>query len=209
MAGRFGRIVPFDGAAHGEALWSAFGGAALNGRISYFGWPDLASADDLVARLELMNTSGGWSTGTMLVDDRPVGFASYMREDADHGVVEIGGIAHAEAMARTPWSTEAHWLLMRHAFSLGYRRYEWKCDAANAASRRAAARLGFVAEGVFRQHMVTARGRNRDTAWFSVTDGEWPLLRAAFEAWLAPVNFDADGRQVRSLEAVRAGLAGG
>jgi RimJ/RimL family protein N-acetyltransferase len=107
-------------------------------------------------------------------------------------------------LKRTPVSTEAQYLLMKYVFEqLGYRRYEWKCDSLNAPSRRAAARLGFQYEGTFRQARVY-KGRNRDTAWFSVIDGDWPALRAAFDAWLAPQNFDADGRQRLALSALRA-----
>jgi RimJ/RimL family protein N-acetyltransferase len=125
-----------------------------------------------------------------------------------HGVIEIGHIWFAPAMQRTLQATEAIFVLARHAFDdLGYRRLEWKCDSLNGASRRAAERFGFVYEGVFRRHMVV-KGRNRDTAWYAMTDGDWPLRRAAFEAWLAPDNFDQGGRQRRSLAALRAQLEG-
>ena len=115
-------------------------------------------------------------------------------------VIEVGHIVYSPALQRTPLATEAQYLLARYVFeTLGYRRYEWKCNALNAASRRAALRFGFTFEGVFRQHMIV-KGRNRDTAWFSMLDGEWPARKAAFERWLAPDNFDADGRQkVRAL----------
>ena len=134
------------------------------------------------------------------------GMASLMRIKPDHGVIEIGHIWFAPALQRTRQATEAIYLLARHAFDdLGYRRFEWKCDALNRPSRRAAERFGFVYEGVFRQHMVV-KGRNRDTAWFSIIDGEWPAVRAAFEAWLAPENFDSEGRQRKSLAEVRHGI---
>jgi RimJ/RimL family protein N-acetyltransferase len=136
------------------------------------------------------------------------GMASYLRMVPEHGVIEIGHIWFAPALQRTRQATEAIFLLARHAFDdLGYRRLEWKCDSLNQTSRRAAERFGFIYEGVFRQHMVV-KGRNRDTAWFAMTDGDWPLRRAAFEAWLAPENFDESGRQRQSLAAVRAGLEG-
>ena len=107
-------------------------------------------------------------------------------------------------MQRSPVSTETHYLLARHVFEdLGYRRYEWKCHNENAASKRTAERLGFTFEGIFRQHIVS-KGANRDTAWYSMIDSEWPALKAAFEAWLAPENFDQNGRQVRRLEDIRA-----
>ena len=118
-------------------------------------------------------------------------------------MIEVGHIWFSPALQRTRMATEAIYLMARHSFDdLGYRRLEWKCDALNEPSRRAAERFGFTFEGVFRQHMVV-KGRNRDSAWFSILDGEWPRIRAAFEAWLAPDNFDADGRQRQSLSAVR------
>ena len=124
----------------------------------------------------------------------------------EHGVTEIGHIWLSPQLQRTRQATEAIYLMSRHAFDeLGNRRLEWKCDAANAASRRAAQRFGFTFEGVFRQHRVV-KGRNRDTAWYSITDTEWPRCRAAFEAWLAPENFDAHGEQRRSLADIRNGI---
>jgi RimJ/RimL family protein N-acetyltransferase len=127
------------------------------------------------------------------------GIASYTRIDPAHGQVEVAGVLYARTLQRTRAATEAIHLLMRHAFEdLGYRRFEWKCDSLNEPSRRAAARLGFGYEGRFRNHMVT-KGRNRDTDWFSVTDADWPRVRAAHETWLDPANFDAGGRQLTSL----------
>jgi RimJ/RimL family protein N-acetyltransferase len=134
--------------------------------------------------------------------------ASLMRIKPEHGVIEVGHIWFAPVLQRTRQATEAIYLLARHSFDdLGYRRFEWKCDALNQPSRRAAERFGFVFEGVFRQHMVI-KDRNRDTAWFSIVDAEWPTVRAAFEAWLAPENFDPQGRQRRSLAELRTSLAG-
>jgi len=130
----------------------------------------------------------------------PAGVASYMRIAPEHGVIEIGGIWFGASLRRTTAASEAIYLLAAHAFEeLGYRRLEWKCDSLNQASRRAAERFGFRFEGVFRQHMVI-KGRNRDTAWFAITDAEWPAVRDGFGAWLAPSNFDVDGRQRRALE---------
>ena len=135
------------------------------------------------------------------------GMASFMRMAPEHGVIEIGHIWFAPILQRTRQATEAIYLLSRHAFDdLAYRRLEWKCDSLNEPSRRAAERFGFVYEGVFRKHMVV-KDRNRDTAWYAMTDSEWPLRRAAFEAWLAPENFDAEGRQRRSLSKVRDSVA--
>jgi len=137
-----------------------------------------------------------------------VGLGSYLRIEPAHGSVEVGHLQYSPLMQRTPVATEAMYLMMKHAFELGYRRYEWKCDALNAASRRAAERLGFTFEGIFRQAIVY-KGRNRDTAWFSILDREWPALDAAFRAWLDPANFDAQGRQRQRLEALRAALQSG
>jgi RimJ/RimL family protein N-acetyltransferase len=126
---------------------------------------------------------------------RAEGQTSYLRIDPPNGSIEIGNIWFGPAVQRTAAATEAIYLLARHAFeTLGYRRLEWKCNALNAPSRRAAARFGFSFEGIFRQHVVV-KGRNRDTAWFSIIDSEWPAIGAAFEGWLAPENFDAEGRQ--------------
>jgi RimJ/RimL family protein N-acetyltransferase len=137
------------------------------------------------------------------------GMASYLRIEQAHGVIEIGHIWFAPALQRTRQATQAIYLLARHAFDdLGFRRLEWKCDSLNVPSRRAAERFGFVFEGIFRQHMVV-KGRNRDTAWYGMTDGDWPLRRAAFEAWLAPGNFDLAGRQSESLSAVMARIEPG
>jgi RimJ/RimL family protein N-acetyltransferase len=136
------------------------------------------------------------------------GMATYLRVAPEAGSIEVGSIILAPSLQRTRAATEAQYLLMRHAFEdLGYRRYEWKCDSLNQPSRDAALRLGFTEEGTFRQALVY-KGRNRDTTWFSVVDREWPRLRAAFEAWLADDNHDADGRQRRSLADVRATLDG-
>lgn len=130
---------------------------------------------------------------------RPAGQASYLRIEPAAGTIEIGHIWFGPALRRTTAATEAIYLLARHAFDdLGYRRLEWKCNALNDASRRAAERFGFRFEGVFRNHQVV-KGRNRDTAWFAITDGDWPGVRAGFEAWLSPDNFDAGGDQVRPL----------
>ena len=131
------------------------------------------------------------------------GWASLMRATPQHGVVEVGNVLFSPALQRTRAATEAMYLMAEHALeTLGYRRYEWKCNALNEPSRRAAQRLGFTFEGIFRQHMVT-RGRNRDTAWFSMLDHEWPSRKRAFEAWLAPENFDSEGRQKRDLAEIR------
>ncbi len=131
------------------------------------------------------------------------GWASYMRIKLAHGVVEVGNVLFSPTLQRTQAATEGMYLMARHVFEdLGYRRYEWKCNALNEASRRAALRFGFTFEGIFRQHMVV-KGRSRDTAWFAMLDHEWPARRRAFEAWLDPGNFDDRGNQRRSLALIR------
>ena len=137
-------------------------------------------------------------------DGRAGGMVSFMRIEPGQGCIEIGNIWFGPALQRTPQATETIFLLARHAFeALGNRRLEWKCDAGNARSRAAALRLGFTFEGVFRQHMVI-KGRNRDTAWYSLLDREWPAAGQAFETWLDPSNFDAAGAQRRPLATLRA-----
>lgn len=139
--------------------------------------------------------------------DRAVGTLSLMRIDPANGVIEVGNVAFSPLLRQTPAATQAQLLLMQYVFeTLGYRRYEWKCDSLNAPSRRAAQRLGFRFEGIFRQAMVY-KGRTRDTAWYAVIDADWPLLKRAMHAWLAADNFDAEGRQIRSLESIRTTLA--
>lgn len=129
---------------------------------------------------------------------KPGGVASLMRINPAAGSVEVGHICFAPVLQRTLAASEAIYLFAEHVFELGYRRFEWKCNALNAGSRRAAQRFGFSFEGVFRNHLVV-KGRNRDTAWFAMTDEDWPRLREGWQAWLAAENFDADGRQIRSL----------
>ena len=136
--------------------------------------------------------------------ERPLGVASYLRIVPEMGVIEVGHLCYSPALQRTVAATEAMYLMMRRVFDeLHYRRYEWKCDALNAPSRSAAERLGFRYEGIFR-NAVVSKGRNRDTAWYSIIDSEWPELRGAFEAWLSPDNFHASGEQRRSLAELRA-----
>jgi RimJ/RimL family protein N-acetyltransferase len=133
---------------------------------------------------------------------KALGVASYLNINPSAGSIEVGGIAYAPALQKKPAGTEAMFLMMRRAFDeLGYRRYEWKCNSLNAPSRTAAERYGFRFEGIFRQADVV-KGHNRDTAWFSIADGEWPVLKTAFERWLDPANFDRDGRQRERLSAL-------
>lgn len=208
LEGRFVVVEPYDRAAHLEALWYGLGGMAINPLLTYFTQPDFRGIEDFDAWLTVVQ-KGGWVTEVFRdkATGNVVGMANYMRPDPANGVVEVGGVAHGPAMSRSPLATEAHYLLARHVFDdLGYRRYEWKCHNDNEPSKVTAKRYGFTFEGVFRQHMLS-KGKNRDTAWFSMIDGEWPLIRAAFEAWLDPQNFDEAGRQRRRLEDLRAELA--
>ncbi|MEM8824124.1 MAG: GNAT family protein [Pseudomonadota bacterium] len=152
----------------------------------YRGWADQVAAWDDPA-FYAIRADGPW-----------IGVASLMRIDRGNGVIEIGNIAFSAALKRTRLATAALHLMIAQAFEAGFRRVEWKCNAENAPSRRAALRLGFSFEGVFRQHMVV-KGRNRDTAWFAMVDGDWPAIRDAHLAWLDPENFDGDGRQRRAL----------
>lgn len=203
--GRYVMIEPFDRAVHEVSLWQALGGEAVNELIRYFPNGPYTDAPELCDWLERSGRELGWVTCIFRSrrSGDVVGMASLMRPDPANGVVEVGSVAHGAAMARTPMSTEAHYLMARHVFEdLDYRRYEWKCHNLNAASKVTAKRLGFEFEGVFRQHIV-AKGMNRDTAWFSMIDGEWPDLKRAFEAWLDPDNFDGDGLQKIRLEALR------
>jgi RimJ/RimL family protein N-acetyltransferase len=208
LEGRFVVVEPYERATHLEALWNGLGGMEINPLLTYFTQPDFNGIEDFDAWLSGVQ-KGGWVTEVFRdkASGKVVGMANYMRPDPANGVVEIGGVAHGPAMSRSPLATEAHYLLARHVFDdLGYRRYEWKCHNENEPSKVTAKRYGFSFEGVFRQHMLS-KGKNRDTAWFSMIDGEWPLIRAAFEAWLSPDNFDETGRQRRRLEDLRAELA--
>lgn len=209
LKGRYVTVLPYERVKHGEALFAALGGAnEINELLAYFAAPDFHSAAEFMDWLDAVK-KGGWLTEVFVdnVSDKVVGMANYMRADPANGVVEVGGVAHGKAMAGTRLSTEAHYLMARHVFDdLGYRRYEWKCHNGNAASKRAAERLGFQFEGVFRQHIIS-RGKNRDTAWYSMIDAEWPALHEAFETWLATDNFDPHGQQIRSLQQIRSDLA--
>ncbi|MGK9054022.1 GNAT family N-acetyltransferase [Neorhizobium petrolearium] len=210
LKGRFVTLEPYEKEKHLQALWDALGGkAGINELLKYFPNDAFAEAEELGAWIENARSASNWVTLVFRENatGEVVGMASYMRPDPKNGVVEVGSVAHGLAMKRSPLSTEAHYLMAKHVFDdLGYRRYEWKCHNENEASKTTARRYGFTFEGVFRQHVIS-KGANRDTAWFSMIDAEWPMQKAAFEAWLAPENFDADGRQKRRLEDIRAELA--
>ncbi|MGH7046329.1 MAG: GNAT family N-acetyltransferase [Stellaceae bacterium] len=205
IEGRFCRVEPLDPERHAAQLFAA-NSDDREGRnwtyLPYGPFPSFAPFRDWIE-------AASRTTDPLrhaIIDVRSgeaVGIASLMRIDPAVGVIEVGGITYSPRLQRKPAATEAMYLLMRRVFDeLGYRRYEWKCDALNAASRAAAERLGFRYEGLFRQATVY-KGRNRDTAWFSILDREWPQLRAAFERWLDPANFDAAGHQRAGLASLR------
>lgn len=196
LVGRYCRIEPIDPARHAAALWAA-NSLDREGRMwTYLPIGPFASLADYRAWLEAKQPSDD-PLFFAIVDsatELAVGVASYLRIDVANGSIEVGHLQFSPLLQRTAAATEAMYLMMKQAFDLGYRRYEWKCDALNAASRKAAERLGFTFEGVFRQAVVY-KGRNRDTAWYSIIDKEWPALDAAYRQWLDPGNFDETGRQ--------------
>lgn len=197
LEGRYARLEPLDPVAHAAPLFEAI---SLDGEGRRWTYLPYGPFEDL----ESYRT---WLESVAAVDDplffaiidrergAAAGVASYLQMAPEHGVIEVGHLQFSPRLAQTRAATDAMYLMMAHAFDdLGYRRYEWKCDSLNAPSRSAAQRLGFVFEGEFRQAVVY-RGRNRDHAWFSITDAEWPKLKASFERWLDPANFDGDGNQ--------------
>ena len=196
IAGLYCRVEPLDPAHHAEELFRANALDPSRRNFTYLSigpfdtfdayrqWMTLASRSEDPLFLAIIDAATG----------KAVGIASYMRIDTANGVVEVGNLNYSTLLQRKPAATEAMYLMMKRAFDLGYRRYEWKCDALNAASRAAAQRLGFSFEGVFRQAVVY-KGRNRDTAWYAAIDSDWPELERAFQHWLDPGNFDGEGRQ--------------
>ena len=198
MSGRFVTLEPLDADRHAAALFAAYDGhdalwdylpyGPFHSAAAYHRWVKDTVADPAHLFLALRDRASA----------APVGVASYLRITPAAGSIEVGHINIAPRAQRSRVFTEAMFLMMGWAFEAGYRRYEWKCNALNLASRRAAQRLGFSFEGVFRQAAVI-KGRNRDTAWFAAIDSDWPALRTAFDTWLAPGNFDADGRQKERL----------
>lgn len=205
IEGRYCRLEPLDAERHAAELYAAYSQAPDARDWTYLSvgpFEDAARYRDFAERAAaskdpLHHTVIDLATG------RAVGTLALMRIDPPAGVIEVGFVTYSPLLQRSRASTEAQYLLMRRAFDeLGYRRYEWKCDSLNAPSRRAAERLGFEYEGLFRQATVY-KGRSRDTAWFSILDSEWPAVKAGFEAWLAPSNFDAQGNQRQSLASLR------
>lgn len=208
MEGRYVRLEPLSAAKHGDGLFEASSVPDAEQRFRYLPdyppenrrafqpWLEKAEASEDPLFFTLIDKRSGQIAGRQTL----------MRIDPAYGVIEIGNIYWGPLVSRQPAATEALYLFAKYAFdTLGYRRYEWKCNDANLPSKRAAERFGFQFEGIFRQNMIV-KGENRDTAWYSIIDKEWPLQRQAYEEWLDPANFGADGRQKRRLEEIRAAL---
>jgi len=201
LQGRYGRLEKLA-PAHAPDLWRVFAGhEAVWTYISTDGpFVDEAEFSCFIAMRAA--AADPYAYAIIEPSGRAVGYFTLMEIRPEMRVIEVGHVLYSPVLQRTPLGTEAQYLLARYAFeTLGYRRYEWKCNALNAASRRAALRYGFSYEGMFRQHLI-AKGRNRDNAWFSMLDSEWPARKASFERWLAPENFTADGQQRESLSAM-------
>ena len=201
MEGTHCRIEPFDLARDAKPLFEAYRADTDNRSWAYLPYGPFDDFESYYRFAEGACLGNDPMVHTIVdrATETPLGVASYMRIDPPNGVIEVGGIHYAPALQRTVAGTEAMYLMMKRVFDdLGYRRYEWKCNALNAPSRRAAKRYGFTFEGVFRQAAVV-KGRNRDTAWFAIVDGDWPAIKTAFETWLSPENRDAEGRQKQGL----------
>jgi RimJ/RimL family protein N-acetyltransferase len=203
MTGRLCRIEPLDPGRHAEDLYHANSLDADGRNWTYMNYGPFDSFATYRSWIEevcpredpLFHAIVDSATG------KAAGVASYLRIDPRNGVIEVGHINYSPVLQRKPAATEAMYLMMKRAFELGYRRYEWKCDSLNARSRAAAQRLGFSYEGIFRQATIY-KGRSRDTAWYAAIDKEWPELDRAFRHWLDPSNFDGDGRQQARLSAL-------
>ena len=205
LDGRYVRLEPLDPGLHGDDLFEASSVADAGSRFAWLpdtppqsraefqSWLDKSAASEDPLYYAVIDKASG----------KAVGRQTLLRIDPANGVIEIGHVYWGPEMARTRGATEAQFLFARHVFDdLGYRRYEWKCNNRNEPSKRAAERFGFQFEGIFRQHMIV-KGENRDTAWYSIIDKEWPALRKAYEAWLDPANFDSNGTQKQRLEELR------
>jgi RimJ/RimL family protein N-acetyltransferase len=201
LKGRYGRLEKLT-PAHTEDLWAAFAGHDHVWTYIAADGPFATAAEFVPYIKRRAAADDPYAYAIIDASDRAVGYVTLLRIVPEMRVIEVGHVLYSPALQRTPLGTETQYLLARYVFeTLGYRRYEWKCDALNAPSRRAALRYGFVYEGTFRQYMI-AKGRNRDNAWFSMLDSEWPARKRNFELWLAPENFDSEGRQRLSLAAL-------
>lgn len=201
LMGRIVSLTPLNPQIHGDALYNATQGENQRHLWDYLPWGPFPDRNSFDSYLHQNATSEDplFYAITNNVSGKAVGYAAYLRIEPIHRVIEVGSILFTPELQRTVGATEAMYLMAKYVFeSLGYRRYEWKCNAMNIPSRQAALRLGFTFEGIFRQHMIV-KGCNRDTAWYSMLDTEWPRRKAAFECWLDPSNFDTHGRQKITL----------
>lgn len=200
LDGQYARMEPLDPTRHGDELFASAHSPGAADRFRYLLEDPPSSRQEFDGWLD--RCAGSCDPLFYAVIDKATGRAegrqALMRIDPAHGVIEVGHVLWGPAIARSRVTTEGLYLFARHVFGLGYRRFEWKCNNSNEPSGRAAGRFGFTFEGVFRQHFVT-KGQNRDTAWFSMLDGEWPRLQAGYERWLAPENFDESGQQLTKL----------
>ena len=207
LDGRFAKLVHVDPQIHSRALFDAFSLDTEGRNWTYLPIDPITEFEPFCAWMDQIAESKDPFFFTIIEKktERPVGIASFLRIDPQMGSIEVGYIHFSLLMQKTPIATDAMFLMMRHAFEdLGYRRYEWKCDSLNTPSRRAAERLGFTYEGTFRQ-AVHYKGRNRDTAWFSIIDSEWSLRKKAFETWLSADNFQSSGQQIKTLHSLTNG----
>ena len=201
LQGRYGRLEKLK-PAHAPDLWTAFAGHDQVWTYISTDGPFASAAEFVPFIAKRAAANDPYAYAVVDTSDRAVGYLTLLRIEPDMRVIEVGHVLYSPALQRTPLGTETQYLLARYVFeTLGYRRYEWKCNALNAPSWRAALRYGFSYEGTFRQHII-AKGRNRDNAWFSMLDSEWPARKRNFERWLAPENFDSEGRQKLSLAAL-------
>lgn len=203
MLGHYCTLAKLNPSLHAESLYHAFSVAQNDSNWTYLPYGPFEHKADFTNWLATQSSSQDPLFYVVINNQNgeAIGLVSYLRIEPSAGVIEVGHIHFSSALQKTPMATEAMYLMMRHAFDeLGYRRYEWKCDALNEGSKQAAARLGLTYEGTFRQATIY-KGRNRDTAWFSIIDSEWPHQKAAFERWLKPYNFDKNNRQHYSLQA--------
>ncbi len=208
LTGRTVSLVPLDPDAHAAALFDATQGPGTDPHMwDYLAYGPFEGVEALTRNLRGFAASNDplWFTFLDNATAQPAGAGGYLRIDPLNRVIEIGHLLFGSTMQRSTTATETIFLLIRHAFALGYRRVEWKCNDLNERSKRAALRFGFEFEGTFRQHMIV-KGRNRDTAWFAITDRDWPEIERAYESWLAPDNFDEQGQQRQRLNTVARSL---
>jgi len=207
LKGRYGRLEKLR-PDHAPDLWTVFAGHDQVWTYISTDGPFADPAEFAAFIAKRAAADDPYAYAIIDAQDRAVGYLTLLRINPTHRVIEVGHVLYSPSLQRTPLGTETQYLLARYVFeTLGYRRYEWKCNSLNAASRSAALRYGFVYEGTFRQHMI-AKGRNRDDAWFSMLDSEWPSRKHSFERWLNPENFDAQGAQRVSLAALNAAAGG-